>query len=86
LRTMPLDVEQHDETSGIVAVLGGTDGSEAGPVVLLRADMDALPLTERTGLAFACAEPRMHACGHDLHTAMLLGPPVFSSHGVSTVW
>ncbi len=73
LRTMPLDVEQHDETSGIVAVLGGTDGSEAGPVVLLRADMDALPLTERTGLAFACAEPRMHACGHDLHTAMLLG-------------
>jgi len=41
--------------------------------VLLRADMDALPIREETVLPFACAAGRMHACGHDLHTAMLLG-------------
>jgi amidohydrolase len=39
----------------------------------LRADMDALPLREQTGLPFAVDEPRMHACGHDLHTSMLVG-------------
>jgi amidohydrolase len=41
--------------------------------VLLRADMDALPLTEQTGLDFAAPSGRMHACGHDLHAAMLVG-------------
>lgn len=41
--------------------------------VLLRADMDALPIREQTQLPFACAGGSMHACGHDLHTAMLLG-------------
>lgn len=41
--------------------------------VLLRADMDALPIREEAVLPFACAAGRMHACGHDLHTAMLLG-------------
>jgi len=41
--------------------------------VLLRADMDALPMREETGLPFACPEGNMHACGHDMHTAMLLG-------------
>lgn len=40
---------------------------------LLRADMDGLPLREETGLSFACKSGNMHACGHDLHTAMLLG-------------
>ena len=40
---------------------------------LLRADMDALPIREETAVGWACADGRMHACGHDLHTAMLLG-------------
>ncbi|WP_406636746.1 M20 family metallopeptidase [Amycolatopsis sp. WGS_07] len=60
----------HDFTS-IVAVLRGT---RPGPSVLLRADMDALRVTEETGLPFASQTPGlMHACGHDLHTAALVG-------------
>jgi amidohydrolase len=49
-------------------------GGEPGPTLLIRADMDALPIAEATGLPFASQVPgRMHACGHDLHTATLLG-------------
>lgn len=49
-------------------------GEEKGPNLLLRADMDALPIEEKTGLSFASVYPgKMHACGHDLHTATLLG-------------
>lgn len=65
-----LEVTQPTETS----VLGILRGSSPGRTVALRADMDALPLTEETGLAFASQKPGvMHACGHDAHTAMLLG-------------
>lgn len=56
---------------GIIAEL---QGNQPGPVIALRADMDALPIQEETGLDFASASPGiMHACGHDAHTAILLG-------------
>ena len=61
---------------GISAVLGKGDGK----TFLLRADMDALPLTEETGLDFACGNGNMHACGHDMHTAMLLGAAKILKH------
>ncbi|MGA2548224.1 MAG: M20 family metallopeptidase [Rectinemataceae bacterium] len=56
--------------SGIVATVGQPG---KGKVILLRADMDALPVKEDTDLAFKSVNGRAHACGHDLHTAMLLG-------------
>jgi amidohydrolase len=58
-------------TSSVTALI---DGAETGPTILLRADMDALPLREDTGLDFASEiDGAMHACGHDTHVAMLLG-------------
>ncbi|RJE82095.1 amidohydrolase [Paracoccus onubensis] len=57
--------------SGVVAIINGTGNT--GCSIALRADMDALPIHERTNLPYASAvEGRMHACGHDGHTAMLL--------------
>lgn len=50
-----------------------TIGSGDGPVFLLRGDMDGLPIVEATGLDFASHNNKMHACGHDIHTTMLLG-------------
>ena len=56
------------------AVLGVIDGGKPGKTIALRADMDALPVTEQTGLPFASKnEGVMHACGHDSHMAILLG-------------
>jgi hippurate hydrolase len=58
-------------TTGILATIGPATGT---PCIALRADIDALPLEERTGLPFSSAKPGvMHACGHDGHVAMLLG-------------
>src|ERR1700722_13579163 len=55
-------------------VVGIVRGALPGKVAGLRADMDALPLTERSGESFSSEVPgKMHACGHDAHTAMLLG-------------
>ncbi|MFE5243898.1 MULTISPECIES: M20 metallopeptidase family protein [unclassified Streptomyces] len=74
---LDLEITTGSALSSVTAVLRGRDGGTADgppPVVLLRADMDALPLTETTGVPYASAhEGRMHACGHDLHTAMLVG-------------
>ncbi|MXO68947.1 amidohydrolase [Altererythrobacter marinus] len=71
LAHLPLDWREGSSTTGQVAVMRG---ERAGRRVLLRRDMDALPMAEETGLDFASTIPgRMHACGHDTHTAMLAG-------------
>ncbi|MBA3585634.1 MAG: amidohydrolase, partial [Gemmatimonadetes bacterium] len=71
LEGLPLEIQTGVAQNGIVATLAG-EGE--GPVVGLRADMDALPITEETGLPFASeVEGKMHACGHDGHTSMLVG-------------
>ncbi len=64
-----LEVETGDECSWVVATL---DSGRSGPTMLLRGDMDALPMPEDTGLPYASEiDGAMHACGHDAHTAML---------------
>ena len=67
-----LPVQVHTGRS-ISSVIGVIEGARAGPTVLLRADMDALPLTEESGVPFSSETPgSMHACGHDTHVAMLV--------------
>ena len=71
LAGLPLELREGPSTSGIIAILKGPAN---GRTVLLRGDMDALPLTEDTGLPFSSRhEGAMHACGHDTHVAMLAG-------------
>jgi len=79
LRQLGLEVRTGIARTGVVGVLRG---GKPGKVVALRADMDALPVTEETGLPFASTERAeydgrevgvMHACGHDAHTSMLMG-------------
>ncbi len=79
LKSLGLEVKTGVARTGVVGILRG---GKPGPVVALRADMDGLPITETTGLAFASTAKAtylsqpvgvMHACGHDTHVAMLLG-------------
>src|SRR5512145_2743215 len=82
LRSLGMEVRTGVAHTGVVAVLRG---GKPGPVVALRADMDALPVTEEVDLPFASKVRTtyngqdvgvMHACGHDAHTAMLMGAAV----------
>lgn len=87
LKSFGLEVQYPVAKTGVVAIL---KGAKPGPVVGLRADMDALPVTERNSLDFASKEKTMyagketgvmHACGHDGHMAILLGvAQVLSKH------
>lgn len=71
LKGMGIEVITFPDYTGCIGVL---KGGQDGPTVMLRADIDALPVTEATGLSFASDNPGvMHACGHDNHIAMLLG-------------
>ncbi len=79
LRSLGLDVKTGIATTGVIAVL---KGGKPGPRIAIRADMDALPVTERNALPFASKVTStfrgetvgvMHACGHDAHTATLMG-------------
>jgi amidohydrolase len=79
LRALGYEVRTGVAKTGVVAILRG---GKPGPVVALRSDIDALPVTEETGLPFASTERAqfngrevgvMHACGHDFHMAMLMG-------------
>jgi hippurate hydrolase len=68
---LPLEIQTGVAENGVVATL---EGEGDGPTVGLRADMDALPIHEETGLPFASeTDGKMHACGHDGHTSMLVG-------------
>ncbi|WP_424977383.1 M20/M25/M40 family metallo-hydrolase [Labedella endophytica] len=70
LRAAVFDVIEHIGITGVVGVLRNGDG----PTILLRADMDALPVVEDTGLHYASTTSDiMHACGHDVHVACLVG-------------
>ncbi|SFO04074.1 hippurate hydrolase [Pseudonocardia ammonioxydans] len=74
LQGLPLEVHEGTATTSVTAVLrGGAARDGDGPVVLLRGDMDGLPVAENSGESFAAETGTMHACGHDLHTAALVG-------------
>lgn len=79
LKSYGIEVKTGYAKTGVIGIL---KGAKPGPVMAMRADMDALPMPEKTGLAYASKakamyqgkeSPVMHACGHDAHTAMLLG-------------
>ena len=82
-KTESFDVTTGVGKTGIVAVMR----NGPGPVVMIRTDMDALPVTEETGLPYASTQtstdsngktvPVMHACGHDMHVAWLIGAVTF---------
>ena len=86
LRGLGYEVTEHVGGTGIVAILK----NGAGPTVMLRTELDALPVEEKTGLAYASKVrtkddagqdvPIMHACGHDLHMAAILGTATIMAH------
>ena len=75
LESFGIEVHRGLGKTGVVGIIHGQDcGDGTSPSIGLRADMDALPMEEQTNLAYASRHPnRMHACGHDGHTTMLLG-------------
>ncbi len=74
LAHLPIEWREGPSTTGLIGLLRGKAASPDPRRVLLRGDMDALPMPEETGLAFASTIPgTMHACGHDAHVAMLAG-------------
>jgi len=82
LRSLGMEVHTGLAKTGVVGVL--TYGTGEGPMIGLRADMDALPITETTGLEYASeVSGQMHACGHDGHTTMLLGAARFLAQNKS---
>jgi amidohydrolase len=71
IESLGLTIHESPSTSGVTAVI---EGGQDGPTMLLRADTDALPLQEDADVTFkSTTDGQMHACGHDLHTAMLAG-------------
>ncbi len=86
LKTLGYEVTEHVGGTGIVAVMK----NGAGPTVMLRTELDALPVEEKTGLSYASTVhakddagrdvPVMHACGHDLHMASILGTATIMAH------
>src|SRR5947209_11433577 len=90
LRNLGYEVTEHVGGTGVVAILK----NGAGPVVMLRTELDALPVEEKTGLPYASKVrandasghevPVMHACGHDLHMASLLGTAAIMAHSKET--
>src|SRR5271169_349322 len=90
LRSAGYDVSEHVGGTGIVAILK----NGAGPTIMLRTELDALPVEEKTGLAYASKVrakddagrdvPVMHACGHDLHMAAILGTAEIMAHSKDT--
>jgi hippurate hydrolase len=86
LRALGYEVSEHVGGTGIVAVLK----NGAGPTVMLRTELDALPVEEKTGLVYASKVrtkndagqdvPVMHACGHDLHMAAIAGTAAVMTH------
>jgi amidohydrolase len=90
LRHLGYDVTEHVGGTGIVAILK----NGPGPTIMLRTELDALPVEEKTGLAYASKVrtkddagrdvPVMHACGHDLHMAALLGTATIMAHSKDT--
>lgn len=82
LEGLPLEITLGESLTSVVGVLRGelpTEGKR--PVVLLRGDMDALPVEEKTGLDYASTNGAMHACGHDLHMSIVVG----AAHALSAM-